>query len=126
MGHALEFRVTTPYRHLFKQPINSVLHEFPTPSLKNFIASSTVSKIIQSCRFSNLNLSHRVTDTNFLIKMQKRVSPPELELPLSITNHRKMIVTINLKFLGLCQPIDITQTLQLCYIIFYIGESVRS
>jgi len=69
------------------------------------------------------------TDIPFLTKMQKKANPIEWELPFCDYKSSKMVVTIRLIFLGLCQQIDITEVFMLCYIIFCLvgfSGSVKS
>jgi len=49
-----------------------------------------------------------VTNTLFLTKMQKTANLSEWEVPSGDYKSSKMIVTVRLKLLGLCQLIDIT------------------
>ena len=49
-----------------------------------------------------------VTDILFLTKMQKTANLSEWEVPSCYYKSSKMIVTVWLKLLGLCQLIDIT------------------
>jgi len=74
----------------------------------------------------NRNQSHLVTDINFLTKMQKRAHPLDWKCPFAIINLQKLIVTVRLRFLGLCQLIDTALVFMLCYIITIWGESPNS